>query len=408
MPLTAAEIRTAKPNKKNRKLSDEKGLYLLVTPAGSKLWKLKFRVHGKEKKLSLGSYPEIGLKQARAKRDAARAELMAGVDPARKKQERKIQEKLGVAHSFGAIGQEYLDKMAQEGKAPATMQKAKWLYGQLTPTLGKRPIADITPAELLAVLKRVEGQGKRETARRLRSFAGRVFRYAIATDRTDTDPTYSLRGALLVPQVKHLAAITDRKQLGELLRAIDGYNGQPATQTALRLTPHVFQRPGEIRKMEWSELNLAEAIWTIPASKMKKREPHVVPLSCQSVTLLEEARELHTRSTYVFPALGKPLKPMSENAVVGALRRLGYGGNEMSAHGFRTTASSLLNESGKWNPDAIERALSHSDRDQIRGIYNRSAYWDERVEMAQWWSDFLDQLNHGAEIVDIRTTVERG
>lgn len=392
MALKDTEIRAAKPSDKDYKIADGGGLYLLVTKSGSKLWKLKFRISGKEKKLSLGKYPHISLKVARQRRDTAKLQIDTGVDPAQQKQEQKLKAKLGAENSFRAISQEYLDKITQEGRAEATLSKAAWLRGQLVAGLGARPIADITPQELLSVLKNVESRGNRETARRLRSFAGRVFRYAIATGRVSTDPTYSLQGALLVPQVKHLSAITDAKEAGALFRAIDGYQGRPATNFALRLTPHVFQRPGEIRKMRWDQLDFDKALWMIDAEQMKQRQQHSMPLSSQSIALLKEMRSLDMSDVYVFPALGKPNKPMSENAIVGALRRLGYGPKKMSAHGFRTTASSLLNESGKWNPDAIERALAHADKNQMRAIYNRSAYWDERVRMAQWWSDYIDNL----------------
>ncbi len=393
MPLSDAAIRSAKPREKEWKLADEKGLYLLVTPKGSKRWNLKFRFAGKEKKLSLGLYPEVSLKEARRLRDEARSALAAGTDPARKKQEEKAAAKLGAENSFEAIAEEFLEKRKKEGLAEATLSKNHWFLNQLRPTLGKLPIGDITPREILQALKKVENAGKRETANRMRSFASRVFRYAIATARADADPAHALRGALAAPVVKHHAAITDEARLGELLRAIDGYSGEPVTMVALKLTPHVFQRPGEVRQMRWSELDFTKAIWTIPASRMKQRRAdHLVPLSRQSAELLQSMRAHSASSEFVFPSARTRLRPMSENAINGALRRIGYSGSEMTAHGFRTTASSLLNESGKWNPDAIERALSHADKNTIRGTYNRSPYWKERVEMAQWWSDYLDHI----------------
>lgn len=392
MPLKDLELRAAKYGVSKTKLSDGGGLYLHLAKSGSKLWRMKFRIHGKEKLLSFGPYPEVSLKEARHKRDRARLELRDGIDPAKTKREKKRLAKMGSANSFKAIGEEYLIKVEKDGLAPVTISKKRWLFGKLAPSLGVMPIKDVGPHDLLAVLKDIEAAGTIVTAHRARSFAGQIFRYAIATGRAEADPTFALRGALITPQVKHLAAITDPKELGALLRAIDGYPGRPATNLALRVTPHIFQRPGEIRQMEWSELDFEKGIWTIQAEKMKQRVAHKIPLSRQSVSFLEEMKALDMSDRYVFPALGKPLSPMSENAIVGALRRLGYGGEDMTAHGFRTTASTLLNESGKWNPDAIERALSHIDRNQVRAIYNRGAYWDERVKMAQWWSDYLDRL----------------
>ncbi|MXO57939.1 integrase arm-type DNA-binding domain-containing protein [Altererythrobacter salegens] len=399
MALTDTTIRQAKARDNDWKLADGKGLYLLVTKTGSKLWRLKFRVGGKEKKLALGSYPEIGLKEARAKRDEARRLVQSGSDPSSVKRERRIAKKLATANTFDAIAEEYIAKIEAEGRAGATIGKTRWLLSKLSPALGSRPIGEITPHELLAVLKASERAGHRETARRLRSFASRVFRYAVATVRAKSDPAQPLRGALVSPVAKHHAAITDPVAFGGLLRAIEEYSGQPVTCLALRFTPHVFQRPGEIRQAEWTEIDFENAVWTIPAERMKQRHAHRVPLSRQALAILSEAHELTGGGRYVFPKLGSSLKPMSENAINGALRRLGYGSDRMTAHGFRSTASSLLNESGKWSYDAIERALSHADRNQVRAAYHRGTHWLERVEMAQWWSDYLDQLRNGADIV---------
>lgn len=402
MALKDMEIRALKPTEKDQKVFDGGGLYLLVTKSGSKLWKLKFRVHGKEKKLSLGAYPAVSLKDAREKRDDAKRQLANGEDPAKQKRERKLKAKIENALTFELVARDYIQKMIDEEKAPATVKKAEWLAGQLFPALGKRPIGEITPPEVLEVLKKIEKSGKRETARRLRSFSSRVFRYGVATGRGQYDPSAALRGALVAPVVKHHAGITDPIRLGELMRAIDAYQGQPATMIALQVTPHVFQRPGEVRQMRWSELDFESNVWSIPAGRMKQREPHFVPLSRQAVSLLQQMQPLTGRGEFVFPSIRTLSRPMSENTVNGALRRLGYHGDEMTAHGFRTTASSLLNESGKWNPDAIERALSHADKNQIRGTYNRSPYWPERVAMAQWWSDYLDTLKTGAKIIPLK------
>ncbi len=399
MALTDTAIRLARPSERDRKLTDEKGLYLLVTSAGSKLWRFKFRVNGKEKKLSLGAYPEISLKDARSKRDDARRAVQSGSDPAVAKRKASVARRIASANTFGAIAEEYIDKMEAEGRADVTISKTRWLLLKLAPSLGSRPVAEISPHELLGVLRKSERAGHRETARRLRSFSSRVFRYAVATARAAVDPAQPLQGALVSPAAKHHSAITDPFAFGALLRAIGAYSGQPVSKLALRFTPHVFQRPGEIRQAEWREIDFDKAVWTIPAARMKQRQPHRVPLSRQALAILREAQELSGDGRYIFPKLGSPLKPMSENAINGALRRMGYGSNEMTAHGFRSTASSLLNETGKWNLDAIERALSHADRNQVRAVYHRGTHWPERVEMAQWWSDHIDLLRVGGEIV---------
>lgn len=402
MALTDTAIRTAKGGDGDRKLADEKGLYLLVTPGGSKLWRLKYRLDGKEKKLALGAYPEVSLKDARAARDAARKVAQGGGDPAAAKRESRIAKRIASANTFGAVAEEYIAKLEAEKKADVTIGKTRWLLSKLVPALGTRPVAEITPHELLAVLRVSERAGHRETARRLRSFASRVFRYAVATARASVDPAQPLAGALVSPVAKHHAAITDAMAFGALLRSIEGYTGQPTTKLALRFSAHVFQRPGEIRQAEWSEIDFDEAVWTIPAARMKQRLPHRVPLSSQSLAILREARALSGDGRFVFPKLSSPLKPMCENAVNGALRRMGYGADMMTAHGFRSTASSLLNESGKWNPDSIERSLAHADVNQARAAYHRGAHWDERVRMAQWWSDKLDTLRDGATILPLK------
>ena len=392
MALTDTAIRLAKPGAKEHKLFDEKGLYLLLTPSGSKLWRLKYRLDGKEKKLALGSYPEVGLKDARAKRDAARKAAQAGSDPANAKREARIARRIAAANTFGPIAEEYIAKLEAEGKAAVTVTKTRWLLSKLEPTLGTRPIAEISPHELLAVLKATEKAGQRETARRLRSFSSRVFRYAVATARASADPAQPLLGALVAPVARHHSAITDPVAFGKLLRSIEAYAGQPVTKLAMRFTCHVFQRPGEVRQAEWSEIDFDKAVWTIPAPRMKQRQPHRVPLSKQALAILCKAAELSGGGRYIFPKLGSTLKPMCENAVNGALRRMGYGPDEMTAHGFRSTASSLLNESGEWSADAIERSLSHADGNQVRAAYHRGAHWEERTQMAQWWSDYIDSL----------------
>ena len=399
MALTDMAIRLAKSGDTDRKLADEKGLYLLVTATGSKLWRLKYRIGGKEKKLALGAYPEIGLKEARARRDEARKVAQAGSDPALAKREARIAKRIAAGNTFAVVAEEYIAKLEAEGRADVTIGKTRWLLSKLAPALGSRPVSEISPHELLSVLKASERAGHRETARRLRSFASRVFRYAVATARARVDPAQPLLGALIAPVANHHAAITDPVELGGLLRAIEGYSGQPITKLAMQFTAHVFQRPGEVRQAEWSEIDFDKAVWTIPAARMKQRQPHRVPLSQQTIAILGEARAVSGDGRFVFPKLGSPLKPMCENAINGALRRMDYGPDQMTAHGFRSTASTLLNESGKWNPDAIERSLSHADGNQVRAAYHRGAHWSERVEMAQWWSDQIDTLRQGAQLL---------
>jgi integrase len=395
MSLTDTAIRKARPGEREWKLADEKGLYLLVTPRGSKLWRVKYRFNGTERKLALGQYPDVALKDARAKRDAARKCLQEGVDPGQAKKNARVAAIVGAANTFKAVAEEYIAKAKQEGRAEVTIAKARWLLAQLTPALGARPVTEVSPHELLVVLKKVEKAGKRETARRLRSFASRVFRYAVATARASQDPAQALQGELIAPAPKHHAALTDSKGLGELLRAMDLYSGEPATVQALKLAPHVFQRPGEVRQAEWTEMDFDNAVWVIPPNRMKQRVAHHVPLSRQALAILRNIQSLTGGGKYVFPSARSASRPMSENTINGALRRLGYGGDVMTAHGFRSTASSLLNQSGRWNPDAIERALSHKEANQVRAVYHRAAYWDERVKMAQWWSNYLDMLRKG-------------
>lgn len=402
MALTDTAVRLAKAGSVERKLADEKGLYLLVTASGSKLWRLKYRIAGKEKKLALGAYPDVSLKDARAKRDEARRTVEASNDPASIKREARVAKRFAGGNTFAVVANEYIHKLEAEGKAAVTIAKTRWLLSKLTPSLGTRPVSEITPHELLAILKASERAGQRETARRLRSFASRVFRYAVATARATLDPAQPLQGALVSPVAKHHAAITDPIAFGGLLRAIEDYTGQPATCFALRFTAHVFQRPGEVRQAEWSEIDFDKALWIIPEARMKQRQPHRVSLSVQALAILREAQSFSGGARYVFPKLGSPLKPMCENAINGALRRLGFGSDVMTAHGFRSTASSLLNESGKWSSDAIERALSHADANQVRAAYHRGAHWPERVEMAQWWSDHLEILRDGATIIPLR------
>jgi integrase len=395
MVLTDTAIRNAKPKDKPYKVADSQGLYLLINPRGSKLWRVKYRMNGAERKLALGAYPEITLAEARTARDVARKQLAHAVDPNVAKRQSRIEASVRAGNSFASVAEELIDKKGKEGLAQTTLEKLRWLLKLLGSDFGKRAVADITPQELLHELRKHERRGRLETARELRSFASRVFRYAAATARAERDPAQLLMGALTAPTVKHFSAIIEPNEFGGLLRAIDGYQGDPSVMYALKLTPHVFQRPGELRQMEWAEVDFEKAVWTIPVAKMKMRQPHSVPLSRQAISILKAMRSLSGSGRYVFPSIRTRARPISDNTINAALRRMGYSKEQMTAHGFRTSASSLLNESGKWNPDAIERALAHMVAGAVRRIYNQSAYWAERVEMAQWWSDFLDQLREG-------------
>lgn len=403
MALTDVEIRNAKPGKAPIKMADGRGMFLLLTPAGGKLWRLKYRIGGREKLLALGAYPAIGLSAARKRREEARAMIAQGIDPAREKQRDKARARLQAGDTFKALSAEYCAKRRQDGGkdgwAPATAKRCEYLLALLDSSVGAMPIAQIEPADVLAALRKIEAKGNLESARRTLQLAGAVFRYAVATARLGSDPTRDLKGALTAPTVTHYAAITDPAGVGALLRAIDGYAGHGLTKLMMQLAPHVFVRPGELRQAEWGEIDLGAALWTIPAAKAKMRKPHQVPLSRQAVALFNEARAATDSTRFVFPSLRSRSRPMSENTINAGLRRLGYAGDEMTAHGFRAMASTLLNESGKWHPDAIERALAHGDTDKVRAAYHRGAHWQERVEMAQWWSDYLDRLRKGAAVV---------
>ena len=402
MALSDIAIRNAKPRPKPYKLSDAFGLFLLVQPSGGKLWRLKYRIDGREKKLGFGTYPDVSLSDARKRRDEVRELLATGKDPSREKQRDKVRARIGAENTFTAIAKEFCTKRRRDGEkawAPATASRSEYLLSLLNGSIGRLAINEIEPADVLAAIRKIEGKGNLESARRTLQLSSAVFRYAVATARLASDPTRDLRGALTAPTVTHYGAVTDASRVGELLRSIDGYEGQGFTKLAMQIAPHVFVRPGELRHADWSEIDLDAALWTIPAEKMKMRKPHHVPLSRQAVALFREVHSITGPAGYVFPSIRTRARPMSENTINAGLRRLGYASDEMTAHGFRAMASTLLNESGKWHPDAIERALAHGDSDKVRAAYHRGAHWQERVEMAQWWSDYLDQLRKGADIV---------
>lgn len=406
MPLSDVAIRAAKPAATVQKLSDGGGLQLWLMPNGAKLWRLAYRFAGKQKKLAIGPYPAIGLSEARAKRQEAKAHLIAGRDPSIQKRADKAQALEAQGQTFAKVAAELLDKKRREGKAANTLSKLEWLHGLANAAIGDRPVAEVTAAEVLSALRKVEGKGRLETAKRLRAVIGEVFRYAIATARAENDPTFALRGALSAPVVKHRAAITDPVQLGGLMRAIDGFQGQPSTNAALKLMAYLFPRPGELRMAEWREFDLDKAVWTIPAARAKMRREHRVPLPLQVLAILKQLQAITGAGRLVFPGYGisggqgrkVEQRPISENTLNGALRRMGFAQDEMSSHGFRAAASTLLNESGKFSPDAIERALAHQDPDAVRRAYARGEHWQERVAMAKWWADQLDAWRDGAKL----------
>jgi integrase len=358
--------------------------------------------------LSFGGYPEVSLKDARTRRDEAKALVTQGIDPSQKRKLDKLSHAASMATTFAGIAEEYLEKQRRDGRSERTLEKGRWLLALARPALWDRPIAEIRAPEILAVLKKLEAKGHLESAKRVRGICGSVIRYAIVTARAENDPTQGLRGAISMPKPEHRAAILDPIALGGFLRALDGFEGQPVTRAALQLLPLVFTRPGELRLAEWQEFDLKAAIWTIPASRTKMRREHRVPLAPQAMLIMRDLHALTGGGRLVFPSLRSPQRPLSENTLNACYRRLGYGKDEVTAHGFRATASTLLNESGRFSADAIERALAHQDPDAVRRAYHRGAYWTERVEMAVWWADFLDKLKIGGDVVPLRAADRLG
>jgi integrase len=385
--LTNAVISGSKPREKPFKLSDGDGLFLLVTPAGKRWWRLKFRVHGKEKLLSLGIFPDVTLKQARDRRDDARRDLANGIDPSAKRRT----EKLASGDTFEAIAREWFEKFSANWVEGYSSKVIRRLEICVFPWVGAMPISQIKAPDLLACLRRVEARGKLGMAHRALQVCGRVLRYAVATGRADRDPSGDLRGALPPKQEKHHASFTDPNSLAGLLRAIDAYDGSVVVRSALRLAPMVFVRPGELRAAEWKEFNLYTGEWCIGAERMKMRAQHIVPLSRQAVAILRELEPETGAGRFVFPSPRTTKRPLSDNGMLAALRRMGFEQSVLTVHGFRSTASTLLNEQG-WHPDAIERQLAHSERDGVRAAYNYAEYLPERRKMMQAWSDYLDTL----------------
>jgi integrase len=397
MALTNTAVKAAKPSGAPFKLYDERGLFLLVQPGGQRYWRFKYRMDGREKLLSLGVYPDVSLALARERREDARKLIADGVGPSARRQA----EKLAGADTFKAVALEWLDK---QQFTPKTPKKAQWTFNDLLfRQLGSKPVRSITAPDVLAVVRRIEARGKIETAHRTKQRAGQIFRYAIATGRAERDPTGDLRGALTPLKVKNRAALTYPKRVGELLRAIDGYSGQLDTEYALKLAPLVFVRPGKLRAAQWKEFELdgERPEWRLPGERMKMGELHIVPLARQALALLRELKEQAGEGRYLFPSLRTASRPICENTLGAALRRLGFSKDDMTAHGFRAMASTLLNEQG-FPPDVIELQLAHTERNEVRAAYNRAQRLEERRRMMQAWADYLDGLRAGGNVITLK------
>jgi integrase len=392
MPLTDRELRNIKPTSKTRKVSDERGLYLEVSPSGGRWWRLKYRFAGKEKRLSLGVYPDVGLKDARDRRDDARKLLANGVDPSANRKASKQATADRSANSFEVVAREWFGKYGPGWAQSHSSKVINRLENDIFPYIGKRPIADINAPELLEVVRRVEKRTV-ETSHRALGTCGQIFRYAIATGRCTRDPSADLRGALAPFKSEHMAATTEPKRLGQILRLMDNYPGTIVVQSALRVAPYVFVRPGELRKAAWPDFDLDGATWSYIASKTKTQ--HIVPLADQAVKVLRELYQVTGSGRLAFPGARNKTRPMSENAVIVAMRSMEIGKEEMTGHGLRAVARTLLDEVLKFRPDFIDHQLAHAVRDPNGRAYNRTAHLDERRKMMQAWADYLDELKSG-------------
>ena len=403
MPLTNTAVRNAKPGAKPAKLFDERGLFLMITPAGGKLWRFRYGFGGKEKLLALGAYPDVSLASARQKRDEARTLLADGTDPSeQRKAEKAIRAGLA-ANTFEAIGREWYAKTAATQAATTSEKLLRRLEVDVFPWIGARPIANLAAPDLIKIIERIEQRDALDTARRVHNAIGRIFRYAVGRGLTNRDPSRDIELSDILPpaDVQHHASVTEPKAVGGLLRAIDGFTGTLTTRCALRLAALAFVRPGELRHAEWTEFDFDKAEWRIPAGKMKMKEQHIIPLSTQAIGILREIQPLTGSGRYVFPSERGDGRPMSENTVNAALRRLGYAKHEMTGHGFRSMASTLLHELGL--PHAvIERQLAHGERNKVSAAYNFAEHLPERRKMMQQWADYLDKLKAGAEVIPLR------
>lgn len=395
--LTATEVKQAKPGDKDRKLADGGGLFLLLTSKGGKRWRFKYRYAGKEKLLALGTYPDVSLAEARKRHQTARERLAQDIDPGAVRKVEKLTRHLAAADSFEAVALEWFNQIMPGKSDSYRVRTRRILEKDLFPQLGNRPIAGIAAPELLAVLRRIEARGANDIAHRAKQTSGQVFRYAVATGRAERDPSGDLKGALKPKRTKHHAAIIDPAGVGRLMLAIDGFQGGPVVKTALQLSALLFQRPGEIRAMEWEEINWEAERWEIPADKMKMKQPHVVPLCRRALDLLRELHRFTGRGRYVFPSARGGSRPLSENGVRTALRTMGYDNDTMTPHGFRAMARTLLDEVLAYRVDWIEHQLAHAVRDANGRAYNRTAHLEGRATMMQGWADYLDNLKAQAQ-----------
>ncbi|MGN6312836.1 MAG: tyrosine-type recombinase/integrase [Rhodanobacteraceae bacterium] len=398
MPLTDTRLRALKPRPRLYRVADRDGLCIEVRPTGARLWRFRYRFAGKAQMIGLGAYPEVSLQDARQRLTAERAKLARGEDPASARREERYRTEVIGSDVFKDVAEEW---RAKQTLAETTRAKLKWLLETYAyPYIGRRTMRSLTTLELLALIRRPEQQGKIETAHRLLQNVGRIIRYAISTARADNDPTPALRESLTPVNARNHPSVKTPGEIGALLRAIDGYNGRGVTIHALKLAPLVFVRPSNLRHAEWAEIDLDAAEWRIPAEKMKMREPHIVPLSKQAVAILKEVQALTGEGRYVFPAVHSRARPMSENTITSALRRLGYTGDEMTWHGFRSMASTRLHEAG-FNTDWIEAQLAHTDS-SVRGDYNYALYLQQRRKMMQAWADMLDEMREDRKVVKLR------
>lgn len=399
--LTDSKLRTLKAKKGLYRVADSGGLCIEVRPTGARLWRYRYRHTKKAKMIGLGEYPDVGLQDARRRRDQARDLVRRGIDPSVQRKLNRLTANEEAENTFASIAWQWFAQNEKRWTAGSVKRARRMLEKDLLPWLGPLPITEVKARALLTTLRRIESRGAQETAHRARAMAGQIFRFAVATGRAERDPSTDLRGALATYEKRHFASITEPLKMGALLRALDSYSGHFPTLCALRLAPLVFVRPGELRNAQWSEFDLDAREWRIPAERMKSRRPHVVPLSKQAVAILKEIYPLTGTGVYVFPSVRSRKRAMSENTVNGALRRLGYTTDEMTGHGFRHMASTALHEQS-WSHEAIERQLAHGDRDEVSAAYNWAQYMPERKRMMQAWADYLDGLRSGSNVLPIR------
>ncbi len=391
MALTDTAIRKAKPTDRQYKMADSGGLYLLVHPRGSRYWRFDYRIAGKRKTMALGTYPDVSLATARQKRDEARQALALDIDPMKAPGQGNPTASVVAEPTFGSLAEEYIERLVQQNRTLKTVDKNRWHLQKLASDLTDKPIRCVTPADVLRVIKKIEASGRVETSHRVRAAIGSVFRFAISTLRAENDPTFALRGALLPINSKPQSAIIEEREFGSLLASIDEYDGWVTLRAALQLMALCYPRPIELRLAEWSDIDLEGRQWHIPASRTKMRRPHDIPLSRQAREILLQVKKFSGDGRLVFPSIRNQARPLSENAMNSALRRMGYTKDEHTSHGFRASASSILNRR-RFHPDVIEASLAHLDPNEVRRTYNRYAYWEERVEMAQKWADICDEL----------------